>query len=198
MHWQYAPVDTAPLFQAAKSGDVRALAQVALTIAENSNATIAALQRQLKESQRQLEESRQEAQVQALQVRSLQMAQADAPLYVGSPAEMQRQLEESQRQLEESRQETHVQALQVRSLQMSQADAPLYVGPPPSSQQCSGGGEQPPLGEPARERERSLSPLGELLAEPDLAEIEQSRGASTISALEAGGTQQREPGPGFE
>jgi hypothetical protein len=191
MHWQYAPVDTAPLFQAAKSGDVRALAQVALTIAENSNATIAALQRQLKESQRQLEESRQEAQVQALQVRSLQMAQADAPLYVGSPAEMQRQLEES-------RQETHVQALQVRSLQMSQADAPLYVGPPPSSQQCSGGGEQPPLGEPARERERSLSPLGELLAEPDLAEIEQSRGASTISALEAGGTQQREPGPGFE
>ena len=134
MHWQYAPVDTAPLFQAAKSGDVRALAQVALTIAENSNATIAALQRQLKESQRQLEESRQEAQVQALQVRSLQMAQADAPLYVGSPAEMQRQLEES-------RQETHVQALQVRSLQMSQADAPLYVGPPPSSQQCSGGGE---------------------------------------------------------
>ena len=153
MHWQYAPVDTAPLFQAAKSGDVRALAQVALTIAENSNATIAALQRQLEESQRQLEESRQEAQV---------------------------------------------QALQVRSLQMSQADAPLYVGPPPSSQQCSGGGEQPPLGEPARERERSLSPLGELLAEPDLAEIEQSRGASTISALEAGGTQQREPGPGFE
>ena len=142
MHWQYAPVDTAPLFQAAKSGDVRALAQVALTIAENSNATIAALQRQL---------------------------------------------EESQRQLEESRQETHVQALQVRSLQMSQADAPLYVGPPPSSQQCSGGACR-----------RSLSPLGELLAEPDLAEIEQSRGASTISALDAGGTQQREPGPGFE
>jgi hypothetical protein len=144
-------------------------------------------QRQLEESQRQLEESRQEAQVQALQVRSLQMAQADAPLYVGSPAEMQRQLEESQRQLEESRQETHVQALQVRSLQMSQADAPLYVGPPPSSQQCSGGACR-----------RSLSPLGELLAEPDLAEIEQSRGASTISALDAGGTQQREPGPGFE